>query len=251
MKRCLLVLVLVFFGWTKINAQSSVKDSIIKCVLVSPNVSFQIPGGDLAKRFGNNSTVGVSVGIKTAHNWLFSLEGNFLFGSKIKETTIFSGLTVDGGYIVGSDGLYADIRVYERGYTAFGNVGKIFPYKGPNPNCGILVQAGVGFLQHKIRIEDKKKTVPALRGDYLSGYDRLTNGIAAKQFVGYQYLGNKRLVNFFGGFEFIEGFTSGKRTYNFSSGIADNSKRFDLFMGIKVGWVMPFYKQAPEKFYTY
>jgi hypothetical protein len=65
------------------------------------------------------------------------------------------------------------------------------------------------------------------------------------------YLGNKRLVNFFGGFEFIEGFTQGRRDYNFSTGLSDNGKRFDLFMGIKLGWVMPFYKQAPEKFYTY
>ena len=32
---------------------------------------------------------------------------------------------------------------------------------------------------------------------------------------------------------------------------ADNTKRFDLLMGVKVGWVLPFYKQAPEKFYTY
>ena len=57
--------------------------------------------------------------------------------------------------------------------------------------------------------------------------------------------------DFFGGFEFIEGFTAGRRDYNYSTGKADNTKRFDLLMGVKVGWVLPFYKQAPEKFYTY
>lgn len=251
MKKPILLFAIFCLNLSLVNAQSSVKDSVIKCVLVSPGFSFQLPGGDLAKRFGANSTVGLSVGLKNTKNWLFSVEGNFIFGSKIRETSIFSNLTVDGGYIIGNDGLYADIRVYERGYNLFGNVGKIIPYKGPNSNCGILLQAGLGFVQHKIRIEDKKKTVPALQGDYLQGYDRLTNGIAAKQFVGYQYLGNKRLINFYGGLEFIEGFTKGRRDYNFSGESADNSQRFDLFMGIRLGWIMPFYKQAPEKFYTY
>lgn len=251
MKKLIVTLILFCSTYLGVNAQSSVKDSVIKCVLVSPSFSLQLPGGDMADRFGTNSTVGISVGIKSTKNWVFSLEGNFIFGSKIKETSIFSNLTVDGGYIIGSDGLYADIRAYERGYTVFANVAKIIPYKGPNPNCGIYLQAGAGFLQHKIRIEDKKNAVPALQGDYLQGYDRLTNGIAIRQFIGYAYLGNKRLVNFFGGFEFIEGFTSGKRNFNYSTGLSDTGKRFDLMMGIKLGWIMPFYKQAPEKFYTY
>jgi len=251
MKKPILTLILFCSSFLEVNAQSSVKDSIIKCILVSPSFSLQVPGGDMANRFGTNSTVGVSVGLKNKKNWTFSLEGNFIFGTQIKETSIFSNLTVDGGFIVGSDGLYADIRAFQRGYTVFANVGKIIPYKGPNPNCGILLQAGVGFLQHKIRIEDKKNAVPALQGEYLQGYDRLTNGIALRQFIGYAYLGNKRLVNFFGGLEFVEGFTEGKRNFNFSTGLSDTGNRFDFMMGVKLGWIMPFYKQAPEKFYTY
>jgi hypothetical protein len=251
MKKLILTLILFSATLLGVNAQSSVKDSIIKCVLVSPSFSLQFPGGDMADRFGTNSTVGVSVAIKNKKNWTFSLEGNFIFGSQIKEASIFSNLTVDGGFIVGSDGLYADIRAFQRGYTVFGNVGKIIPYKGPNPNCGIYVQAGVGFLQHKIRIEDKKNAVPSLQGDYLQGYDRLTNGLALRQFIGYAYLGNKRLVNFFGGIEFVEGFTQGRRNFNYSTGLSDTGKRFDFLMGVKLGWIMPFYKQAPDKFYTY
>jgi hypothetical protein len=251
MKKLVFAVLLCYFVSFEAKAQSSIKDSIIHCVLISPSFSIQIPEGDLANRFGNNSTVGFSAGIKNKKNWTFSLEGNFIFGSKIKETSIFSGLTVDGGYIIGSDGLYADIRAYERGYTVFATAGKIFPYRGPNLNCGIYLQAGIGFLQHKIRIEDKKNSVPAIQNDYLKGYDRLTNGIAAKQFIGYCYLGNKRLINFYGGFEFVEGFTEGKRDFNFSTGLSDSGKRFDFFMGLKLGWIMPFYKQAPEKFYTY
>lgn len=244
-------MILTCFPFFGVYSQSSVKDSIIKCVLIAPSFSFQIPGGDLANRFGTNSGLGISVGIKNKKNWTFSLDGNFIFGTQIKETSIFSNLTVDGGYIIGSDGLYADVRAYERGYTVFAAVGKIIPYKGPNPNCGIFLQGGIGFMQHKIRIEDKKNSVPALQGDYLQGYDRLTNGLALRQFVGYAYLGNKRLVNFFGGFEFIEGFTQGKRNFNYNTGLSETGNRFDLLMGIKLGWIMPFYKQAPEKFYTY
>ncbi len=97
MKKLILTLILFSATLLGVNAQSSVKDSIIKCVLVSPSFSLQLPGGDMADRFGTNSTVGVSVAIKNKKNWTFSLEGNFIFGSQIKETSIFSNLTVDGG----------------------------------------------------------------------------------------------------------------------------------------------------------
>lgn len=234
-----------------VSAQVSVRDSSVKMVLLSPSFAVQSPLGDLANRFGINSSLGFTATIKSKKNWTFSLDGNFIFGTRILEPSLFGSLVDNDGFILGSDGLYADIRAYERGYYAMALVGKIFPFKGPNPNCGITVQLGAGFMQHKIRIEDKKNAVPSLQGEYLKGYDRLTNGAALKQFIGYTYIGNRRLVNFYFGVELIEGFTEGRRNYNFNTGISDRGKRFDMLSGLRVGWIMPFYNQAPEKFYTY
>jgi hypothetical protein len=232
-------------------SQVSIKDSCISTVLIAPSYAIQGPVGDMANRFGVSSSVGVTVSIKNKNNWVFSAEGMFIFGSRITEPNLFDNLTVDGGFIVGSDGFYADIRAFERGYYLTGSVGRIISFNKPNPNSGIFISAGIGFLQHKIRIEDKKNAVPALDPEYLKGYDRLTNGLALKQFVGYMYLGNRRLVNFYAGIEFIEGFTEGRRGINFDTGKSDLGKRFDGLAGLRVGWIMPFYKQSPEKFYTY
>ncbi|HQF27933.1 MAG TPA: hypothetical protein PLD36_04900 [Bacteroidia bacterium] len=251
MKKSIYLIIIGILSGFIAQAQVSVRDSSVKMVLLSPSFAVQAPIGDMANRFGINSSLGFTATIKTKKNWTYSLEGNFIFGTKISEPNLFGSLTDNGGFIIGSDGLYADIRAFERGYYTMASIGKIFPFKGPNPNCGITVQFGAGFMQHKIRIEDKKNAVPSLQDEYLKGYDRLTNGAALKQFIGYTYLGNRRLVNFYFGIEFIEGFTEGRRSYNYNSGISDSGKRFDMLSGLRVGWIMPFYKQAPEKFYTY
>ena len=153
--------------------------------------------------------------------------------------------------VIGSDGYLGDIRIYERGYYGTFSIGRLFPVRKPNPNCGFFLQAGVGFMQHKIRIEDKKNAVPALDGAYKKGYDHLTNGLCLREFAGYLYTGNHRLVNFFGGLEMVQGFTKNRRDYNFNTGQSETKNRLDLLFGLRVGWIMPLYKQSPDKYYIY
>lgn len=232
-------------------AQVSVKDSAIAMVMVRPHIGIQVPGGDLARRFGTNQSIGLSTVYKWKNGWCIQADASFIFGSKVNEPGLFRGLTTSEGTIIGSDGLYGDIRVFERGYSITLGLGKLFPVKKPNPNCGFLVEAGAGFLQHKIKIDDKKNAVPSLRGDYLKGYDRLCNGIALRQFVGYSHVGNRRLVNFFFGLETIQAFTSSRRDINFSTMKADDELRFDLLFGLRAGWIIALFREAPDPFYTY
>jgi hypothetical protein len=233
------------------SSQVSVRDSSISMVLIVPTYGFQTPGGDLAKRFGNNSNIGLNIIYKNKSKWYFSAEGNFLFGNKVKEPNLYSNLTTDKGYIIGSDGLYAIINTFERGYYMSVSAGRLFPTNKPNPNTGFFVQAGAGFIQHKIFVQDKKNAVPALQGDYKKGYDHLTNGFMLKQMAGYWYTGNSRLINFFGAVEFVQGFTKSRRDYNFNDMAPEKNSRIDLLLGFRVGWMMPLYKEAPAKFYTF
>lgn len=233
------------------KGQLSVRDSSISMVMIRPSLALQVPGGDLASRFGVNQSAGMAFTYKFSSGWMLTAEGTFFFGSRITEPGLFKGLTTSEGTIIGVDGLYGDIRVFERGYYTAIGLGKLFPTGKPNPNCGFLVEVQAGFMQHKIKIQDKKNAVPALRGDYVKGYDRLCNGFMARQFIGYMYVGNRRLVNFYAGLEAVQGFTRNRRDWNFSEMGPDQRARLDLLFGARVGWIIALFREAPDPFYTF
>ena len=138
----------------------------------------------------------------------------------------------------------------ERGFTLSAKVGKIFNLLSVNPNSGIMVMAGVGFLQHRIQFEDKFQEVPLLSGDgYYQGYDRMSNGLLLTQFFGYRLLSNRRLINVFGGVEFTQGFTQNQRAYNYDTGLKDDTERLDSSWGVKIGFSLPLYKPTPKEYY--
>ncbi len=232
-----------------VKSQASIRDSSIFITEVKMSYAVQLPGGDMAKRFGFNSGVGLFVNLKTQSNWMFGLEGTFFFGNKVKERSVLDPLRTPEGEIIDMNGEFADVLMLERGFTVTGTVGYLLPVWGPNPNSGILFKLGGGLMQHKIRLEANRNDVPQLKGDYKKGYDRLSNGFMLSQFVGYQYLSNRRLVNFFGGVEFFQGFTTGRRGFNYDQVAPDNTRRTDFLYGIRVGWILPIYARPPKEFY--
>ena len=143
--------------------------------------------------------------------------------------------------------MYAIRSYYDTGIKA----GKLIPVAGPNKNSGIIFNVGAGLLQHHIRIENKDNNTPPVLGDYKKGYDKLTNGLSAREFIGYQFLDNKGLINFYVGFEFYQAWTMCRRDYNFDTMQRDDTKRNDYLMGIRAGWILPVYKKAPNSYYYY
>jgi hypothetical protein len=141
------------------------------------------------------------------------------------------------------------VLLYERGYTLMATVGRLMPIVGPNPNSGLLLKLGGGYMRHKVRIETQNNVVPALEGEYVKGYDRLTAGPAAMFFVGYQHLGNNRFINFMFGFEVLIGFTHNLRPYNFDNGKTDDGQRVDGLNSFRVGWTLPLHKNADDRIY--
>ncbi len=237
-------------GFTR--AQVNVKDSALQVSIIYPTYAFSMPGGDMADRFGFSHQIGAGYMFKGKNGWSIAFEGNFIFRDGIKNPgSILSGIMTSDGFIIDEGGVFANVMLLERGFSLWAKVGKLFPVTGPNPNSGILVQLGGGMLQHKIRIEVPSNSAPQLKGDYKKGYDHLCNGPAVSQFIGYQYLGNTRKVNFFAGLEFTEAYTQSRRSYYFNDMMRPDEKRFDLLGSIKVGWFLPLYKKTSQKFYYY
>jgi hypothetical protein len=115
-------------------SQVRVKDSSIKVSMISFNFGMQKPYGEMADRFGSNSILGVSFMKKTKANLTWGADLNYHFGNDVKETSILDSLKTEDGYVIDGNGMFTIVHLYQRGFSLFGKVGKIFAFKKPNPN---------------------------------------------------------------------------------------------------------------------
>jgi len=237
---------------SSIKAQTNPGDSAVRAFIPNFTFAYQFPGKDMATDFGSNASIGGGFFYKSKTNILFSLDFNYIFGGTIKnEQQILSMVLNSDGYIIDGNGTYALYAVYERGYSFNARVGKILNLLSVNPNSGVMIMGGAGYLSHFVKIDNQHHTAPQISGDYALGYDHLRGGLALNQFIGYYFLGNSRILNFYAGFEFYQAFTRSQRDYNFDLMKKDTKKYTDLFYGFKIGWMIPVYKRAPRKFYYY
>jgi hypothetical protein len=223
-------------------------DSAITVPLVGINFGGQLPMFDLSKRFGPNLRAGGSFLLKTKKNWVYGIECNYLFGKNVKED-VLTQLKTPEGFVTDNEGFPGDLRVTERGMTLHVIGGRVFKLASANPNSGLLVCVGVGALQHKINLYDGQRKIAAIKGDLVHGYDRLSAGVAFSQFIGYLFLSENRLLNFYFGFEFYQASTKSLRKLNYDTGLPDTQKRFDGLAGFRAGWILPLYKKTPNDFY--
>src|ERR1035437_10214130 len=124
-----------------LSAQTNVKDSALTFSMVKLSYAFQVPGGDLAKRFGYNSNIGLDFSIKTKHNFIVGANGSLLFGNQIKENGILDSLKNSSEWIINQNGIPSTVRLFERGFTVSLYIGKMFHVFAANPNSGIVVYA--------------------------------------------------------------------------------------------------------------
>jgi hypothetical protein len=239
------------FVTTNTLAQRNVRDSIIATPWIGVHYGFNGTAGDLSQRYGNLNHIGILAGYKTKKNWFWGMESNFIFGNQIRLSSLFTHLLDSKGNINDVNGDVAKVVLYARGFNVNFSIGKIFPVFGPNPNSGIFVHAGAGFLAHKLRIETQDQVVPQLELDYRKGYDRLSMGPNIHEFIGYAFMANRGFVNFYAGFYAQQGFTKNMRTIFFDQPDVPVSQEtlFDYQYGVKAGWFIPFYKRQPKEFY--
>jgi hypothetical protein len=232
-------------------AQRNVKDSAIATPWVGVHYGGNLTAGDLADRYGYLNNLGITAGYKSAKNWYFGMESNFIFGNQVRLTGLLDDLVDSYGNVTDVNGDIARIFILPRGFQMNVAAGKLFPVWSPNKNSGIFINGGLGYLVHHMRIETNDQVIPQLELDYRKGYDRLTSGITFHQYIGYTFMANGGFYNFYGGFYFQEGMTKNRRTINFDEPeIPVSTKtRLDIQMGIRLGWMIPFYKRKPKEFY--
>lgn len=230
--------ILIFFFFF-LNVTTYAQDFPSKLYHVSFEYGVHAPGADLKDRFGTNFQAGIHIErIQLKSGLLFGLSSHFLFGNVVKEDVLTNLRTSDGG-IIGNDRLFATVVLRQRGLNTQAYIGKIFKVIDGHYSSGIKITIGAGVLQHKIRVQDDSRSVTELTGEYLKGYDRLTNGLAINTFIGYQHIGKNRRINFIAGFDFVMAFTQSRRDFDFALMMADETRRTDMLSGFKVGWMLP------------
>ncbi len=236
-----------------VSAVAQIKDECINVWQCEINYAYQFSLTDMKATYGKNpSTMGLGLSFKTRQNWIFGFEGSYLWGGYTNNgEPLLRNIMTQSGNIINSYGEYGTVLLTQSGFYAGVKFGRVFSFSHPNPNSGIVLNIGAGILEHHIRIENRSNNTPPVLGDYKKGYDGLRNGIALRGFIGYQFLSNKKLVNFYGGVEYTFAWTKSRRNYDFNLRGKDNTKYQDSMIGIRVGWILPIYRHAPEEYYYY
>lgn len=243
-KKTTLAFFVLIFSTIGMLAQSS-KGNEYGALNANFTYGAHLPEGDFKERFGFHFSLGLGLEyITEPGNIIMGLESNYQFGGIVKEDVLKPLLTTDGE-IIGNDLQFASVNLRQRGMYTGAVIGKLFQTHSTNKKEGIRATAGVGYWWHKIRVQDDFDTAPQFSGDYIKGYDRLTGGIALTQFIGYQKLDPNRLANFMIGFEFMQGFTSSIREFNFDTRQYATGSRIDLNFGVRIAWTLPFYVGQP------
>lgn len=270
MKKLAISLSLLLFATLTGVAQTprNLNKEAIPATMFQVTYAAQFPGLDTKTDYGFTNTIGGSIIYKTQSNWLFTANGNFIFGNKIKGSRIDilgESVTTIYGEVIGSSGTPVALAFFQRGFHFQAEAGKLFPIF-PNPNSGVFVQAGIGYLRNRIRIDyqlEAQNTPYQLANDYQYGYDRMRGGLALHGEAGYLLMSNSRIYNLSVSLEVTYARTKHLRDYDFRTfydengvlqtvGYTDKDKRFnDLYYGIRVSWMIPTYQRQPEEFYYY
>ena len=263
MRRIFTILIALFAFSVASQAQmpKSIMQEPIPVSMFQVSYAFHFPGMDNKTTYGVSNTIGGGFMHKADNNWLFGVNGHFIFGPKVKGDRISilgEGITTVDGEVVGGSGSITSLSVAQRGFHFQGEFGRLISC-GPNPNCGIFIKAGLGYLRNRIRIDYETQmynTPYQVDGDYQYGYDQMRGGIAYHLETGYLLLNDTRLLNCAISFEVTWARTHNMRAYDFRVfdgepvGYVDQDKRFnDLYYGIRVTWNIPTYQRQPEEYY--
>lgn len=221
--------------------------------IISPSYSFQLPMNDMFHSYGFNHNVGMEFDYKFGANWYVGVEGNFIFGSKIKDEKLLKSVLTSSGFLIGKDGALEQVNLSERGMVLTAKVGKSFYFNKKQPNSGLLLKFGLGYIDHKIFIDVNENNVAQLTKESKKGYDRFVNGVAFTQYVGLVKLQKSNFLNLSFGIEATEGITQNRRPFDFATGKTLNKTRFDFLIGFKFNWILPIYngQNSKSEYYYY
>lgn len=240
--RNLLFIILLSFASIACQAQSD-DDRSFQATTFNISYGTHLPFADMATDYNVNLGIGGGIQYISKSRWILGAEGFFVFGGE-PNVDVLANLRTETGEIISDEKTYGVVFMEQRGFYIGLTAGKIIPLTPQQTKSGLRVTLSTGLFQHFIKIEDRTGGIPQLAGDYIKGYDRLTNGLALTEFVGYQFFGKKGLINFYAGIESTQGFTQNRRSWDFLTQSALEEPRLDVLLGFRVGWVLPIVHDA-------
>ncbi len=253
MKNIFLPLIIIIFLFSNVKLFSQNTESNTEKqdagFITGFSYGYFFPEGDMKTRFGNNFKIDIAPSYYFYNSGIsIGLEIGYLFGNEVKINPISNLISYDNN-LISTDYSIASLRLFERGWNAGLNIGKIISFN-KNTRSGLKLEIGAHLLVHKIFFQKEFGILPQLEGEYLKGYDRMTGGFALKEFIGYQYLKQKSKINFYAGFDLFQGFTKSLRKYNYNQASYDQNNRKDYLFGFKAGWILPLYIiKNPDQIY--
>ena len=240
-------------------------DTSTNIIWTGASFGYQFPFGKLSHTFKSNFNLGTGFTFKTASNWTWSINFNYMFGSQLNYTEAnygdfmhdLLGSAFDSQWQIFNAAGWATVIYFEGRYWNLGaGLGKVIPVSKKWKNSGIWINTSFGFLQHKIFInipDPSANKIPAFEKDYKKGYDRLSSGFYMSQFIGYLFMQKVRVASFYAGVEIYEMWTKPDRNYIFTVGPTQDMKNeFSALLGFKIGWIVPLYEKTKTiKYYTY
>ncbi len=250
MKKYISILIILFSTICLAQDEEEVnsKELVREGFLFGFNATPSFTGADLNKRFGMIMQFGPSILYKSRENWISGISYNVMFGRTMNEP-VGGNLINNQGNVIGNDGFIADIQPSMSGFNIQFQTGKLIKTMKKNRDSGILLMGGVGFMQHKIRLRNSFDTTPQLTGNYLKGYDKLTNGLMLSQTISFFKIDKRKLFNYQIGVDLGQGFTRNRRNFNFDTLSAEDDLRFDFLVGLKFSIYIPLNMSAQDEYY--
>ncbi len=223
----------------QLSAQSPLVNPRYSKSLVLVNLSYKAatPAGSLALRYGFMNGAGLDLYLKTKKNFLWGINANILFGRAVRDIDYINIFKDATGYLFTNDGTPIYVSASMRGSQYQAVFGKLIPLFVRKPQMSLMLQFGMGFLQHKYLF-----TAPGalqFSTEYAKGYDRLSNGLSLSQEVGICNFSINRLINFNVGLELTESYTKNRRFYDYATQSTDTKSYLDILLAIKFSWILP------------
>ncbi len=79
----------------------------------------------------------------------------------------------------------------------------------------------------------------------------MRGGFALAGEAGYLLMSNSRVLNFSLSLEYVHAWSASMRDYNFELMGPDNTQYSDNYFGIRLSWMIPAYKRAPQAYYYF
>ena len=225
--------------------------------------SLGLTGGNMKDLYkGPYLNFGVECDYKFEQDWMVTLDGDLWFGYNSDNLTQraerMGDIFTSQGYLMSWGGYDGVVTMYNRGLSVRPGVARLFHILPKNPNSGLFLKLSGGwFMQKTAHSQDMNESlVPQMESGYAKLYDHLRNGVMLTESVGFLYMSNYiNYINFKVELFASECWSWSSRPYIIDNVMGlngkDESRYFDLMVGVKLSWLFPLTGRTSYDYYYF